>query len=75
MQKQRFIKIPRVMDMVALSKSQLYALVAKKQFPAPIKLGIRSSAWLESEVEEWIEARTAESRGEECVKAAHNVLG
>ncbi|MBA4143961.1 MAG: AlpA family phage regulatory protein [Nitrosospira sp.] len=60
----RFIKIRRVLDKVGISKSHLYALVAKKQFPAPIKLGRRSSVWMEPEVDEWMDA--AESQREEC---------
>ena len=65
MTKPRLIKLPQVIDVVTLSRSQVYALVAKKEFPAPIKLGKRSTAWLESEVHEWIETRTAESRHEQ----------
>jgi prophage regulatory protein len=52
--------------------------VGKKQFPKPVKLGLRSTAWVESEVQEWIEVRTAESRGEERKKRlpqGHGVRG
>lgn len=62
MVKNRFIRLPEVLNLVGLSRSHLYALVGKKQFPKPVKLGIRSTAWLESEVHEWIETRTTESR-------------
>lgn len=75
MEKSRFLKIRRVIDRVSLSKSQLYVLIAQKQFPAPIKLGIRSSAWLESEIEAWMEARMAESRCEKNVRAVRKVNG
>ena len=63
MLKHRFIKLPQVLDVVGMSRSHLYALVAKKEFPAPIKLGMRSTSWLESEVQGWIETRIARSRG------------
>ena len=41
-----------------------YALAAKDEFPKPIKLGKRSSGWIEEEIDEWIEERIRESRGE-----------
>ena len=38
-----------------------YKLIRDGAFPAPIKLG-RSSRWLKSEVEAWLQARIAQSR-------------
>ncbi|HDU8496040.1 helix-turn-helix transcriptional regulator [Morganella morganii] len=38
-----------------------YKLIQEGQFPKPIKLG-RSSRWLKSEVEAWLQARIAGSR-------------
>jgi prophage regulatory protein len=35
----------------------LYAAVREGTFPAPVKLTERSSAWVKSEVMEWIEGR------------------
>lgn len=58
----RLIKMPGVMNMVARSKSQIYAEIADGQFPIPVKLGKRSVAWVESEIQEWIEKRIAASR-------------
>lgn len=39
-----------------------YKLISEGQFPKPIKLG-RSSRWLKSEVEAWMQQRIAVSRG------------
>ena len=38
-----------------------YKLIKDGAFPAPIKLG-RSSRWLKSEVEAWLQARITQSR-------------
>ncbi|MCU6396690.1 helix-turn-helix transcriptional regulator, partial [Enterobacter quasiroggenkampii] len=38
-----------------------YKLIQDGEFPKPIKLG-RSSRWLESEVEAWLQQRIAQSR-------------
>lgn len=39
-----------------------YKLISEGLFPKPIKLG-RSSRWLKSEVEAWVQQRIAYSRG------------
>jgi prophage regulatory protein len=63
MQKHKFLDLPQVLDVTSSSRSHIYALVAKKEFPAPIKLGTRSARWLEAEVQGWMEDRIAKSRG------------
>ena len=41
-----------------LSRSSIYARIAKGDFPSPIHLGNGISVgWVESEVEEWIKSR------------------
>jgi prophage regulatory protein len=48
-----------------LPASSLYALIKSGSFPAPIKLGgPRRCGWIRVEVEAWLEARIAETRGE-----------
>lgn len=39
-----------------------YKLISEGLFPKPIKLG-RSSRWLKSEVETWMQQRITDSRG------------
>lgn len=53
---------PEVHQLTGICRSHAHALAAKGLFPSPIKLGKRASAWLESEISEWILARIAESR-------------
>lgn len=48
-----------VIDKVAMSKTYIYEMGKKGTFPKPVKFGI-SSRWVESEIDEWIEARIAE---------------
>ena len=45
-----------------LTDKWFYKLIQEGQFPKPIKLGNRSR-WLTSEVDAWLQARIAESRG------------
>ncbi|MES3576172.1 helix-turn-helix transcriptional regulator [Enterobacter cloacae] len=44
-----------------LSDKWFYKLIQDGQFPKPIKMG-RSSRWLRSEVEAWVQQRIALSR-------------
>ena len=53
----QLLKMPEVRAKTGLSRSHLYALAQNGEFPKPIKLSERSSAWVESEVEGWIEDR------------------
>ena len=53
----RLLRLPEVSRLVGLGRSSIYRLVSLGAFPAPRKLGTRSVAWLQSEVESWIDAR------------------
>ncbi len=37
-----------------LGRSTIYTMIAQYKFPKQIKLGPRSSGWLESEIDSWI---------------------
>ena len=60
-------RVLRLLVVLALigdpSKSWLYGEIKAGRFPRPIKLGSRSSGWLESEVNAWLLSRVEESRG------------
>lgn len=45
---------------ISYSTSQLYRKIAAGTFPKPVKLGENRIAFVESEIDEWIEARMAE---------------
>lgn len=45
-----------------LTDKWFYKLIKDGEFPKPIKLG-RSSRWLQSEVEAWLQQRITDSRG------------
>ncbi|MEX6282192.1 helix-turn-helix transcriptional regulator [Providencia hangzhouensis] len=47
--------------LTGLTDKWFYKLIQDGEFPKPIKLG-RSSRWLKSEVEDWLQVRIAESR-------------
>ncbi|EMU8998073.1 AlpA family transcriptional regulator [Providencia rettgeri] len=51
-----------ITQLTGLTDKWFYKLIQDGEFPKPIKLG-RSSRWLKSEVENWLQNRIAESRG------------
>jgi prophage regulatory protein len=40
-----FLRLPQVLALIPVSKSAWYAGVGSGRFPAPVKLGPRTSAW------------------------------
>nr|WP_163500835.1 AlpA family transcriptional regulator [Halomonas socia] len=59
------LRLPEVRKRVGLSTPTIYRLMKKGDFPGSVKLtpNGRAVAWLESEVDSWVESRQAE-RGE-----------
>ena len=45
-----------------LARSTIYSRIAVGQFPAPISLGNRSVGWIESEIDDWLNAQIQKSR-------------
>lgn len=55
----RLMRINAVTERTAIPKPSLYASIGRGEFTRPIKIGERSSAWLESEVTAIVNARIA----------------
>ena len=64
---EKLMRLREVRRRTGKSRSGIYRGIADGTFPAPVKLGERASAWVESEIEAWIADRIAErdaGRGE-----------
>lgn len=48
------IALPQVLKLADCSRSHIWALCKKHQFPAPIRLGTRFTRWRASEVRLWL---------------------
>ena len=55
----KFLRIREVQVLSGLSRSQIYSLVAKGEFPRQVKVSEKASAWLLSELEAWMQKRVA----------------
>ncbi len=59
----RFIRLPEVISTCGLSRSTIYDLISREQFPSQISLGGKNVAWLASEIDDWMQARIAQRAG------------
>ncbi len=53
----RFLRIDEVIDKVGLSRPTIWRLERVGQFPKRRQLGKNSVAWVEDEIEKWMESR------------------
>jgi len=58
----KLLKAKDVSNLTSISRSHLHRLARDGKFPKPIKIGENRSAWLESDVQNWIS---------ECVRKHH----
>ncbi|CAO97477.1 helix-turn-helix transcriptional regulator [Erwinia tasmaniensis] len=61
---QNLIRMPEVLRRIGLGKAWVYKLISQGIFPKPVKIGSRSIAFVESEIDAWINQRIAERDGE-----------
>ncbi|EAA9929239.1 AlpA family transcriptional regulator [Salmonella enterica] len=57
----QFVDMAFITRLLGVSDKWIYRLIKDGIFPKPIKLG-RSSRWLKSEVEAWLQERINQSR-------------
>ena len=55
-------RLPEVIARTGLSRSTIYNLIQKGEFPSQINLGPRAVGWVENEIDDWIEERVNASR-------------
>jgi prophage regulatory protein len=60
----QILRLPHVKTQTGLSRSSIYQRIADGSFPKQFSLGGgRAVGWLESDIQNWIKERLAESRG------------
>jgi prophage regulatory protein len=59
----RLIRLGQVMNKTGMGRSWIYQSIKNGSFPKPISIsGAHAVAWVEHEIEGWIESRIAASR-------------
>jgi prophage regulatory protein len=56
---QRILRCPEVVKTVGLSRSRIYDLIKRGEFPPPFPLGKRAVGWSSTAVERWVEEKVA----------------
>ena len=69
----RLIRRPVVIHKTGLQTTQIYDLIADGKFPAPVPIGARAVAWVESEVDDWIEARIRDRSNIKAVQRSGSI--
>lgn len=60
---ERFLRLPEVMHLCGLSRSTIYELIRKGEFPPQVSLGGKNVAWLHSEVTAWMAGALPDANG------------
>ncbi|EOD0839706.1 AlpA family transcriptional regulator [Enterobacter asburiae] len=50
------------MKKTGFGKAWIYRLISQNRFPQPVKIGVRATAFVESEIDEWIQLIIENSR-------------
>lgn len=58
----RLIRVPEVLRRVGFSRTKMYELIKEGRFPDKVKIGLRSVAFVESEIDAWIDGIISDSR-------------
>lgn len=54
---EKIVRRHEVEELVGLRRSALYAMIARGEFPKPVKLSSRAVGWRLSDIWSWIESR------------------
>ncbi len=60
MKTHQLLRLHQIEEKTGLKRSQIYLYMKDGSFPRSIKIGPASVAWLESEIDEWINLKLAE---------------
>lgn len=58
----RLIRVPEVLRRVGFSRTTMYELIKEGRFPDKVIIGARAVAFVESEIDAWIENNIFDSR-------------
>ena len=65
-------RLPKVLHHTGLSRSKIYDMVTRGEFPQQVKLGRRAVGWVAQDVYDWIDGRIELSSGARCDDAAED---
>lgn len=54
----RVLRLKEVRHKTSLGRSTIYRWIDEGRFPKPVRLGARSVAWIEHEIDDWLMSRS-----------------
>jgi prophage regulatory protein len=60
----RILRRQLVEAQTGLSRSKIYDLVTREQFPRPVKIGARAVGWVEADIAAWINEKIEAAKRE-----------
>lgn len=58
----KIVRLPEVKNQTGLGRSSIYSRMKAGTFPQSITLGARAVGWLESDINDWIDAQVKASK-------------
>lgn len=52
----KLLRIAAVLERTALSRASVYKFMNDGSFPRPVAIGARAVAWVEADIDDWIQA-------------------
>lgn len=69
-----FVRLPELLEQLAVGKTTLYARIKQGTFPPPVKFGERVSAWPEHEVDTVVNACMRSATKEDLQKLVAQLM-
>ncbi|WP_318389679.1 AlpA family transcriptional regulator [Enterobacter sp.] len=60
---ERFLRLPEVIHLCGISRSTIYDLISRNDFPQQVSLGGKNVAWVNTEINAWMAERIARRNG------------
>lgn len=60
----RVLTLSEVLEITKVSRSTLYGMLDRDEFPRPMKLGERKNGWTDTQVEAWITERADQAQSD-----------
>ena len=61
-QEKRLLRIDEVLEMVNISKSVLYEMMGRGEFPRPVRISRRAVGWPQQDIHDWLDSRPTATR-------------
>ncbi len=62
---QKILRLKAVKEWTGLSRSTIYLMINKGEFPKNVRIGAKAVGWIDSDLQSWLESRIARDKAVE----------